>query len=231
MDRNERRYLAWPCLILALGPAACAHARPEVSGLVGNWFASQRVDVGGDHGTGVIIHEDGYVLTAKHVVAGAGQIDLVYEDEQGRLTRYPAAVVASDDRRDLAVIKTGAGFGSAVALADMAGLQPGDAVYDVGYPYACGRLIARGHIMNLRVNIDIPAERIRVPNAAIVDMLIGPGDSGGGLFLEKDGRLAGIVIGIIEMRAGQESPMPLRIVVSVDDIKSFLDREGIPYHD
>jgi len=218
-------------LICVCSLMACAHGRPEVAGLVNNWFASEKVVIGEDHGTGVIIHESGYILTAGHVVKGAKIILFAVEDEQGRVTSLPATVVAVDTGRDLAVLKVAGRFEKPVILADMESLQPGDAVYKIGYPYVCNKLVVRGHIMGLRVNIRIPAEKVNVPNATIVNLLIGPGDSGGGLFLEKDGRLAGILIGIIELKSGSESPMPLRIAVSVDDIKSFLRKNNIPFRD
>lgn len=227
------RKLAVPasCLFCVSWLMACAHARPEVAGLTDNWFASEKVVIGEDHGTGVVLTEDGYVLTAAHVVKGAKSILFAVEDEKGRVTNLPARLVAVSADRDLAVIKVEGRFRNPVVLADMAGLQPGDAVYKIGYPYICSKLVVRGHIMGLRVNIDIPAEKVRVPNAIIVNLLIGPGDSGGGLFRERDGKLAGILIGIIELKAGQESPMPLRIVVAVDDIRSFLKKNNILFRE
>jgi S1-C subfamily serine protease len=218
-------------LICIFSLMACAHGRPEVAGLVNNWFASDKVVIGDDHGTGVVIYESGYILTAGHVVKGAKNILFAIEDGQGQVTRLPAVVVAVDPSRDLAVLKVARRFEKPVVLAGPESFLPGDAVYKIGYPYVCNKLVVRGHIMGLRTNISIPAEKINVPNATIVNLLIGPGDSGGGLFLEKDGRLAGILIGIIELKSGSESPMPLRIAVSVDDIRSFLRKNSIPFHD
>jgi S1-C subfamily serine protease len=219
------------CLLSVFTLGACAHGRLEVAGLTGNWFATERVEVFDSHGSGVVIHENGYILTAAHVVDGEKKIEFAYEDDAGSETRYPAAVVAIDREYDLAVIKVEHRFEHVVTLDDPANLNPGDSVYNLGYPYMCAKTVVRGHIMSLRVNISIPAEKTRVPNAVIVDMLIAPGDSGGGLFSESDGRLVGLMIGIIELRNRHETPMPLRIAVSVEDIRGFLDLNHVPYRD
>ena len=152
--------------------------------LVTDNYFSQRVLSGA--GSGVIISEDGYIITNHHVIDGASTITVRLHDK----SEYSATVVGSDETSDIAVLKIDATGLSAAVMGDSDTLAVGEEVVAVGNPLgSLGGTVTNGIISALERDITVEGQNMRLlqTNAAI-----SPGNSGGGLF-NAQGELIGVV--------------------------------------
>lgn len=150
----------------------------------GNSIFGQYVSQGA--GSGVIISEDGYIVTNNHVVSGATSLKVTTTDG----TEYDASVVGKDSQTDLAVIKVDANNLQAATLGDNDILQVGDPAIAIGNPLGeLGGTVTTGIISATDRQITIDDETMTLLQT---DAAINPGNSGGGLF-NADGNLIGIV--------------------------------------
>src|SRR5690349_21029132 len=119
---------------------------PETPRIYDNLDATHRVDIlPRGHGSGVVIDaQRGLLLTNAHVVVdeAGDKRDVVVNIAVGDAApvAYPARAVAVDVKRDLAVIQVGRRFERAVVLGELSDIHPGDAIYNVGFPYDLGEL-------------------------------------------------------------------------------------------
>ncbi len=137
-------------------------------------------------GSGVIISDDGYVLTSHHVVEGAQNIEVVMDDE----TVYMAELVGSDPHTDLAVVRIradGEVSFPAIEFGDSDQLRVGEGVIAIGSPYNLHSTVTMGIVSQKgRVIGMLPYEDFIQTQAPI-----NPGNSGGPL-VDADGRMVGI---------------------------------------
>lgn len=132
-------------------------------------------------GTGVIVHQDGYVLTAHHVVANARRIVIVTSGE----IRHPAVVVSADPDQDLALLKIEAVGLSEAALGYAGGVRLGQEVFVFGFPFGLREVsVSQGRVGAVRTK--------GVKRVFQVDAAINPGNSGGPVF-NRSGEVVGIV--------------------------------------
>ncbi len=132
-------------------------------------------------GTGVIVHSDGYVLTAHHVIANARRVVVVTPGE----VRASAIVVSTDPEHDLALLKAETVGLSEAAIAHAATVRLDQEVIAVGFPFGLREVsVTRGRIAAVRMK--------GVKRVFQVDAAINPGNSGGPLY-NADGELIGIV--------------------------------------
>ncbi len=137
-------------------------------------------------GSGVIISEDGYIITNAHVIDGATNVYVLLTDG----SEYKATVIGSDSEEDIAVIKIDATGLQAAVWADSDNLVVGEEVLAVGNPLGeLGGSVTNGIISALdrEIEVDDVTMTLLQTNAAI-----NPGNSGGGLF-NMNGELIGIV--------------------------------------
>ncbi|WP_330113870.1 S1C family serine protease [Streptomyces sp. MUM 178J] len=107
-------------------------------------------------GSGVIITEDGEIVTNNHVVAGASSIQVRLDD--GRT--YDAEIVGTDSAKDLALIKLeGAGGLKAAALGDSDRLQVGDEVVAIGSPEGLTGTVTSGIVSALDRDVTVSREQ------------------------------------------------------------------------
>jgi serine protease Do len=141
----------------------------------------------GAAGSGVIISEDGYIVTNNHVIDGADKIDITLDDNR----RYEAHVVGTDPTTDLAVLKieeTGLHylkFGSSDAL------KVGEWVLAVGNPFDLNSTVTAGIISAKSRNINILQGQYRIESFIQTDAAVNPGNSGGAL-VNLNGELVGV---------------------------------------
>lgn len=145
-------------------------------------------------GTGVVIVDTGVILTNLHVVAGAGRVGVVFADG----TESTAEVISVQPEHDLAVIRAHSLPDDLVAatLRSTSGLQPGDKVIAVGYPFGIGPTVTSGVISGLRREYRAEDGRALMTNLIQFDAAANPGNSGGPLVTE-DGEVVGIVTAIL----------------------------------
>jgi hypothetical protein len=132
-------------------------------------------------GTGVIVHSDGYVLTAYHVVANARRVVVVTPGE----FRASAIVVSTDAEHDLALLKAETVGLSEASLGHAGAVQLDQEVLAVGFPFGLREVsLTRGRIAAVRTK--------GVQRVFQVDAAVNPGNSGGPLF-NAYGELIGIL--------------------------------------
>lgn len=204
---------------------------PELPGINQNRASTYRLDVlPSGHGSGVVISRDGYIVTAKHVAAAATNgLEILIDEGNGQPTAYRAEVVALDPVHDIAIVKIDRRFDRPALLEDMANINPGDAVYNVGYPYDFGEMVGRGSIQKLHFSYrDEDTGELAVNDAILVDVPDGPGTSGSGVFLARSGRLIGIMSMTFWASNGQP-PTVTRVLVSVEHVKELLRANRIDF--
>lgn len=148
-------------------------------------FAYQVPEQLAGEGSGVIIDERGYVITSRHVLVGARQIEVVLNDG----TKLPARLVGDDKTTDLAVlqIKTEGSDCPTVEFGDSDRVRVGEVAIAIGSPFSLQSSVTVGHISQKGRRMQIlPYEDFIQTDAAINE-----GNSGGPL-IDVDGRLIGI---------------------------------------
>lgn len=145
-------------------------------------------------GSGVIVSEQGLILTNNHVVASADEIDVALSD--GR--KMTAKIVGTDPETDLALIKIDADNLPAITFASSEKLSVGDVVLAIGNPFGVGQTVTQGIISALgRNHLGINT----FENFIQTDASINPGNSGGAL-IDTEGNLVGINSAIYSRSGG-----------------------------
>ncbi|CAM4051742.1 DegQ family serine endoprotease [Campylobacter armoricus] len=146
-------------------------------------------------GSGVIISNDGYIITNNHVIEGAEKITVNLPDSS---MEYKAKLIGADPKTDLAVIKIDAKNLPAVTFADSDKLLEGDVVFALGNPFGVGSSVTSGIISALNKN-NIGLNQYE--NFIQTDASINPGNSGGAL-VDSRGALVGINSAILSRSGG-----------------------------
>ncbi len=144
-------------------------------------------------GTGVVIVDNGTILTNLHVVSGARRIRVTFADGH----ESDASVVGSQPENDLAVLRARS-IPDDLAAATMRGtadLLPGDEVVAVGFPFGIGPSVSGGVVSGLKRSFRAP-DGERLTNLIQFDAAANPGNSGGPL-VTMDGSVVGIVTAIL----------------------------------
>lgn len=136
-------------------------------------------------GSGVIVDaERGFILTNRHLLEGATDIEVTLRDRRS----YPATLLGSDLRTDLAVLKIPATNITPLPLGDSDDLEVGDFVIAIGNPFGLGQTVTSGIVSAVsRTGIGDS----ELGELVQTDASINPGNSGGPLV-----NLAGEVVGI-----------------------------------
>ena len=147
-------------------------------------------------GSGVIVRAEGLIITNAHVIEGADQITVVLADRR----QFPAQVVGSDERTDLAILRIDSGGKPLpfLELGDSDALEVGDIVLAIGNPFGVGQTVTSGIVSALaRTNVGVSD----INSFIQTDAAINPGNSGGAL-VSMDGRLVGINTAIFSRSGG-----------------------------
>ena len=135
-------------------------------------------------GSGVIVSENGFILTNLHVVDNLldfFETEVTLNDDR----RTPATVVAWDRVNDLAVLHINMDNLTPIETGDVQELQVGDIVFAIGYPRNIGQSVTQGIVSAINHNPDETVSFIQT------DAAINPGNSGGAL-IDSEGNLIGI---------------------------------------
>lgn len=150
----------------------------------GSMMPDQTPDPRGHFGSGIIVDPNGVVVTNRHVIAGAGAVEVVLQD--GR--RFTSQALVSDPKTDLAIVKldnlSGLPF---LELGDSDAMEIGDRVLAIGAPFGLAGSVSAGIISGKGRNLNMNMYE----DFLQTDAAINPGNSGGPLV-----NLAGQVIGI-----------------------------------
>jgi len=168
-------------------------------------------------GSGVIVREDGYIVTNNHVVQGADRIQVVLND--GRT--FDAKLVGRDPSTDVAVLKIEAGDLPVAQLAPDASVEVGEWVLAFGNPFGLDFTMTAGIVSAMgRGNLPLPREsNYMIQDFIQTDAAINPGNSGGPL-VDIDGQVVGINTAIASGTGAYQGygfAIPVSIVRNVMD--------------
>ncbi len=183
-------------------------------------------------GSGVIVSEDGYVITNNHVIANAEQLEVRLNDGRS----YLADVVGSDPATDVAVLKIDAEELVAASFGDSDGLEVGDWVLAVGSPFGLSNTVTAGIVSALgrqgvleqtqRMNPRQP--RVLYEEFIQTDAAINPGNSGGPM-VDLDGRVVGINTAIYSKSGGGSIGLSFAIPSAIVErvMRSIVESGGV----
>lgn len=184
-----------------------------------NYFGMTKATTGS--GSGVIISEDGYILTNNHVISSADSSSFyqvsdaksitvkIYGDE----TEYPAEIVGTDSQTDLAVLKIDKTGLQAAELGDSSSVQIGEFVLAIGNPYNLDFSVTAGIISALNREMTVDSTTYKVIQA---DCAINSGNSGGALVNSK-----GQVIGITTLKLSGTGIEGVSFAIPINDTISI----------
>ena len=141
----------------------------------------------GGHGSGVVLDEQGIILTNFHVVAGAVDVQIGFTDGEIMEGR----VIGGVPERDIAVIQVEADDLTPIELGRSEELRLGDDVVAIGYPLGIGGPTVTKGILSATDRTITPSDGFRLTDMLQTDAAINPGNSGGPL-VDANGRLIGI---------------------------------------
>jgi putative serine protease PepD len=140
-------------------------------------------------GSGVVVNENGDILTSLHVVANAAEIKIVFADG----TQATAAIVNTDPANDIAVLQPSQPPEIIVpaVLGSSGAMRIGDEAYAVGNPLGLTGSMSAGVLSGFNRSIPVNSE-LRLEGLIQFDAAVNPGNSGGPL-LNRSGQVIGIV--------------------------------------
>jgi S1-C subfamily serine protease len=145
-------------------------------------------------GTGVVIKDDGTILTNLHVVWGAKRVRVTFADGH----ESEAQLLGAQPENDLAVLKATSlpDDLEAATMRSTGDLSPGDQVIAVGHPFGIGPSVSAGVVSGLKREFRSPEGQQSLTNLIQFDAAANPGNSGGPL-VTMDGYVVGIVTAIL----------------------------------
>ena len=173
--------------------------------------SQQRERVGS--GSGVIIREDGYIVTNNHVIDGANKIEVTLNNNQ----TYEATLVGTDPATDVALLKIDASGLPIIPFGDSSKLRLGEWVIAIGSPYDLRSTITAGIVSAKGRSMPNYSGEFKIESFIQTDAAVNPGNSGGAL-VDKAGNLVGINTAIISQTgsyAGYSFAVPSNIVKKI----------------
>ena len=167
--------------------------------------------VGYSLGSGVIIDEEGYVLTNDHVVRRA---DKIWIKPASGTNVYEATLVGTDSKADVALLKIQARPGekfTAIRFAKDDDLLLGETVLALGFPFRLSGSVSRGILSSKSRVAAKETEQLDVPNWLQTDASINPGNSGGPL-VDLNGEMIGLNVAILANAQGIGFAIPIKRV-------------------
>jgi serine protease Do len=147
-------------------------------------------------GSGVIVSEDGYIVTNNHVIEKAQEIKVLLSNKRD----YKAKLIGADPKTDIAVIKIDGKGLTALPWGDSNKLKVGEIVFAIGNPFALNQTVTMGVISAVgRANVGIADYEDFIQT----DAAINPGNSGGAL-VNVRGELIGINTAILSRTGGYQ---------------------------
>lgn len=171
-------------------------------------------------GSGVILTEDGYIVTNNHVVENADEVSIVLNDKE----TFTAKVIGSDPSTDLALLKVDASHLPYISMGNSDLVKVGEWVLAVGNPFNLTSTVTAGIVSAKARNINIlPDQKFPIESFIQTDAAVNPGNSGGAL-VNLNGELIGINAAIASNTgsySGYSFAIPVNIVKKV--VKDLMD--------
>lgn len=188
-------------------PSSYSSIVSKADSAVVNIFSEKRIDINifplgplegvqKGQGSGVLISEDGYVLTNNHVVGDADEVKIALDDG----TEKKAKLIGTDSKTDLALLKIEGNSYKFLKFGDSDSIKVGDVVLAIGNPFGIGKTVTMGIISALkRENLGLTDYEDFIQT----DAAINPGNSGGAL-IDTSGALIGINTAIFSRSGGYQ---------------------------
>ena len=175
----------------------------------------------GSLGTGVVIMEDGTILTNFHVISGSDRVEVIFYDG----TKANAKVVAVHPHNDLAILKPEKLPDDLLpaTLGSSAQLKYGDDVVAVGFPFGIGPSVTSGVVSGLRREFT-GENGAQLRNLIQFDAAINQGNSGGPL-INSAGEVVGIVTALLNPSSTEKTFIGIGFAVTIESAGSAV---GIP---
>ena len=167
------------------------------------------------YGSGVVLTPDGYIVTNNHVVEGADEVEVTFNNK----VKKTASIVGTDPTTDLALIKVDASDLEYLTFGDSDNVRIGEWVLAVGNPFNLTSTVTAGIVSAKARNLSILGEGTSVESFIQTDAAVNPGNSGGALVNTK-GELVGINAAIASHTGSYEGysfAIPSNIVRKVVD--------------
>lgn len=171
-------------------------------------------------GSGVILSQDGYIVTNNHVVDGSDNVTVVLNDKR----EFKATIVGTDPNTDLALLKIDATDLPTLTVGNSDELKVGEWVLAVGNPFNLTSTVTAGIVSAKARNINILTSDMKIESFIQTDAAVNPGNSGGAL-VNTHGELVGINAAIASQTgsySGYSFAIPTSIMSKVvADLKEF----------
>ncbi len=194
-------------------PQRAEKVKASVVGIVNYQQSSGSMyTTGAGEGSGIIMSEDGYIITNAHVIEGAVGLKVVLDNG----SEFSAQIVGSDSKTDLAVIKIEATGLTAAEFGNSDQLEVGEQLIAVGNPTGLqlGGTLTVGYVSALNRKIDSTSDM----NYIQTDAAINPGNSGGALANEY-----GQIIGINSAKIAGTDIEGLGFAIAINDAQPIID--------
>ena len=177
------------------------------------------------YGSGVIISEDGYIITNDHVIDDAENVEVRLNDKRV----FEARIVGKDPSTDIALLKIEARGLPFIKYGDSDKLRLGEWVLAVGNPFSTSELdltstVTAGIVSAKGRNLNILDSELRIESFIQTDAALNMGNSGGAL-VDTKGLLVGITSAIVSPSgayAGNSFAIPITLVSKVvEDLKQY----------
>jgi serine protease Do len=193
---------------------------PFIDELFGMRRQQQQPQLAQGFGSGVILSEDGYIVTNNHVIDGAQNIKVILNDKR----EFDAQLVGTDPSTDIAVLKIEAEDLSFITFGNSDNLRIGEWVLAVGNPFNLTSTVTAGIVSAMGRNLRINQDQMAIESFIQTDAAVNPGNSGGAL-VNQQGNLIGINTAIASRTGsftGYSFAVPVSIVKKVvTDLKEF----------
>ncbi len=171
-------------------------------------------------GSGVILSEDGFIVTNNHVIENAQNIKVILNNK----TEYTAKLIGADPSTDLALLKVEDENLPYLTYGNSDELKLGEWVLAVGNPFNLNSTVTAGIVSARARNLGINADDYSIESFIQTDAAVNPGNSGGAL-VNQQGNLVGINTAIASRTgsfAGYSFAVPVSIVRKVvEDLKEY----------
>jgi putative serine protease PepD len=192
---------------------------------------------GEDSGTGIVLGEEGLILTNDHVVKDGEKITVTRATEGSKGPSATATIVGEEANEDVALIKidpSGMGL-KPLTLASSSKVEVGETVYALGNPYDLDATLTKGIVSALSREIEAP-DGAKITGVIQTDAALNPGNSGGPL-LNDEGKVIGLDSQIASDAAETSTSQPGSTGVGfaessntvVEAIKKIEKKEGVSY--
>lgn len=171
-------------------------------------------------GSGVIISNDGYIITNNHVIEDADEVEVTLNDNR----TFGAEIVGRDPSTDIALLKIKSDRLPFVRYGDSDELKLGEWVVAIGNPFNLTSTVTAGIVSAKGRSLGLLNDRYRIESFIQTDAALNQGNSGGAL-VNISGELVGITTAIISPSgayAGNSFAIPVNIVKKVvEDLREF----------